>query len=102
MYARSATQSQPASLLSGLTDRRLATIEKIARSTTAPSTRRPPAAGRLNDRLPDPEALPQPVRQPAGAHRARIQHADLAITAAARGDRVRRIEEPADRPHQAR
>jgi len=43
MNARSLTHSQPASFDSGLTDRRLATIAKIARSTRSPSSRRPPA-----------------------------------------------------------
>jgi len=45
MNARSLTHSQPASFESGLTDRRLATIAKIVRSTRSASSRRaPPAA----------------------------------------------------------
>jgi len=44
MNARSATHSQPASFDSGRTDRRLATIAKIVRSTAWASSRRPPAA----------------------------------------------------------
>ena len=47
MNARSATQSQPASFESGLTDRRLATIAKIARSTRSAASRRPPAASMI-------------------------------------------------------
>ena len=41
MNTRSATHEQPASFDSGVGDRRLATIAKITRSTTAGSTRRP-------------------------------------------------------------
>src|ERR1700694_4365328 len=100
MNARSATQLQPASLLSGLTDRRLATIAKILRSTAWASSRPPPPASMIGRGNPTRVPPPRPARPPRAPHRALLD--DRHSAGGGRGNRLCRIQEPADRAHQPR
>ena len=58
----------------------------------------PPPADRRDERAVDAQPLPQLVGQPAGAQRARLDHADLPGHRG--GDGVGRVQEAADRLHQ--